>query len=230
MAVIRVQRITMPKSGLPKDQTVNVFHFLMGVGTATPAGADLDQISTALDTFFNTPVGGGTAIRVYIGETTMATQRVTYKMFNMDDASPRVPIRTPVAANPTPATSAQPLPAEIAACLSFRGAVISGVAPARRRGRVFIGPLNTSALVIEAATGQPRIDTACSASCVAAANRMHDDLFTLGISWGIYSPTQRGSGPAADGFTPAVYAWMDNAFDTQRRRGPASTSRATIDM
>jgi len=231
MAIVRVQRISMPKSGQPEDQTVNSLYFSVGGTTADPDATTCQTIATELDTLFNTAVGAGNAIRFYLAESTMATQRVTYKFYNMDNPSPRVPIAQPVAQNLTPVIATTPYPSELACCLSFRGLLISGVPAGRRRGRIFIGPLNTAASgIVSTGSGQPLISGGLQTALTAGANRLHDNLLVANITWGIYSPTSRGGGPALNGFVPITTCWVDDAFDVQRRRGVKATSRVTIDV
>lgn len=233
MGVTRVQRITMPKSGQAVDQTVNSFYFSKADDTLNLVAGDVTSVASALDDLFNLAVGAGDAVRFYLAESTMATQRVTYKFYNMSDPSPRVPYATPVAQNTTPVISTAALPSEVACCLSFKSLVVSGSNAARGRGRVFIGPLNTAALEVEAATGQPRVAARLQTALCAGANRMYDSLFAgPGISWVIYSPTKRSEtgGSAFSSVSGIKTAWCDNAFDTQRRRGVKTTARTTLDV
>lgn len=233
MGVTRVQRITNPKSGQVEDQVVNTFHFVKGDDHTDLVAGDVTAVADALDQFFNVVVGGGTPVRNFLAESTMATQKHAYKFYNMDDASPRVPYAQPPAQNVTPIISTAALPSEVACCLSFRGLQASGMNMARARGRVFIGPLNTSAMEVDATTGQPRVAAAMQTALCASANRMRDTLAAGPnlINWCVYSPTTRnGAGDAFDAVTICAIAWVDNAFDTQRRRGLKASARTTIDM
>jgi hypothetical protein len=110
------------------------------------------------------------------------------------------------------------LPPELAICVSFRAALASGVNAARRRGRVYIGPLSDNA---REGGGDPQV---ASAARIALAQDA-DDLLTASNasadwSWGVYSRT--------DGILrPVVAGWVDDAFDVQRRRGLEPTTRST---
>lgn len=231
MAVIRAMRILMPKSGIVADQIVNTFYFTSGTGTADPAASVGTQIGAALDDFYNLAVGAGQAVRFYTNEgATNATTSVTYKMYNMDAAKPRAVWAAPVAQHLTPRITTAGLPSEVCACLSFRGSLVSGANAARRRGRVYIGPLNTAAQAQILSNGQMSVIAGLQNALVNGANRLRDDLAALAIGWGVYSPTTRGAGPALDGFVPIVHAWCDDAFDTQRRRGFKATQRVMMDV
>lgn len=228
MAILRVQRIQAGKTLQAKDATVNTFYFDTGGDETTPAVGTMNSICTELDTFFNTAVGGGNAVRFYMGESTMSADQNSYKVFNMDHPTPRAPVAAPAAQNMTPQITTTPLPSEVACCLSFRGALVSGTAPGRRRGRVFIGPLNTNAVAWETASGHARPVSGLLTALTAGANRLKDNLAALAIVWCVYSPTSRGGGAASAGCTPCSYAWVDDAFDTQRRRGIKAGTRTAI--
>lgn len=228
MAILRVQRTQAALSGQIEDATVNTLYFDTSGDSTTPTPTTIALITTEIDTLFNTAVGGGSAIRFFMAESTMGTDQNSYKVFNMDHVKPRVPVATPIAQNVTPKITTIPYPAEVACCLSFRGSLVSGAAAGRRRGRIFVGPLNTSAGAIEVATGHARPTSALLTALTAGANRMFDNLLVNLITWGIYSETARAGGAAIDGFTPVSVVWADNAFDTQRRRGIKANTRTTL--
>jgi hypothetical protein len=109
------------------------------------------------------------------------------------------------------------MPPEVAICLSYQAAKISGVPQARRRGRVFIGPLNTSAMGTD---GRPA--TAFINALVGAADALKDPAGAPDWDWSTWSS-----------FDPTVSTvidngWVDNEFDTQRRRGRKYTTRTTF--
>lgn len=135
------------------------------------------------------------------------------KVFDMDQPEPRVPISDTGLAL-TSAPSGSPLPPEICVCLSFHGEYISGASQARRRGRVFLGPLNLASLNSDGrftTTLQSSLSTA-AANFVLASNAASD------WAWIVYSPS-------GDTGYPVVNGWTDNAPDIQRRRGVRSSFR-----
>lgn len=233
MRIMRVQRISLAKSGLAADNTVNTMYFRFTVGP--PGGFSLGEataVTGEIDTLFNTAVGAGTAVRVYIAESQHATQRTAYKCYDMDDPSPRVPSQQPVAQNVTPVIATAPLPSEVACCLSYKGAAVSGSPMASRRGRFFVGPLNVAAAVTHATLGHAIPNSTLMVALTAGANRMKDNLAALAqpIEWVVYSPKLRGAGVANDGCTLATEAWVDNEFDIQRRRGHVADNRTSITL
>nr|CRY97358.1 hypothetical protein [uncultured prokaryote] len=106
------------------------------------------------------------------------------------------------------------LPSEVAACLSFQGTRTPGSPQARRRGRVYIGPL----LATTNTSGRP--SSGLITNMIGAAQQLYDDIGTVTSagSWAVWSPTDGLAVPITNG-------WVDNAFDTQRSRGLARTSR-----
>lgn len=109
------------------------------------------------------------------------------------------------------------LPDEVAICLSFQGDREAGFPQARRRGRLYIGPLDTTA-----ATGN-RPASACLSAIANAAASLSAAVIAADVSnyWAVWSQTDQAAVPLSDG-------WLDNAWDTQRRRGVLATSRTTF--
>jgi len=147
------------------------------------------------------------------------------RFYDMADPEPRVPVSIePLIL--TPGTGDPGLPAEVAVCLSFRGAVPSGANRARRTGRIYLGPFTTG--VLEIATGDTRVST-------TFAGFVDDGLDSLTVpvdnggriwTWSVYSPSTVGGGSNPNlGAFHVETVWMDNAFDTQRRRGSRPTAR-----
>jgi hypothetical protein len=151
------------------------------------------------------------------------------KLYDMRDPVERQPVATETL-NLTSSAS-PPLPAEVALCLSFRAAYESGVNPQRRRGRIFLGPIAQSAM--EVVAGQARPTAAVRNLLAAAAGTMQEGvLLNVGdperMRWSIYSPTTDATQDIGLAFNDVLDGWIDNAFDTQRRRGPVATARTTF--
>lgn len=135
------------------------------------------------------------------------------KWYDMLDSEPRAPVRETNWDFSTAPTGA-PLPPEVSLTVSFQGERVSGLPQARRRGRIFVGPLSTSILKNDGRVADARLtnfnnvmDTFLTASKAATTWR-----------WQIFSRT-------SDGFIDVDNGWVDNEFDTQRRRGRPYTSR-----
>lgn len=118
-----------------------------------------------------------------------------------------------LAANPT----GSELPNENAICLSFQGARSAGLPQARRRGRLYLGPWGSAANT----TGRPA--SALMTSIANAALTLKATAASIATSggWAVWSVRDQAPVLVDDG-------WIDNAWDTQRRRGLVYTSRTTF--
>lgn len=194
-------------SGMSEDQYVNNFYFLADDDKVAAA----DDIAAALIDFYDTP-GPAYPINAYYHP--CVSNLTTFKIYKMTDAKPREPL---VRTHTTTATRAngQGIPEEAAICLSFSAA--SPHTP-RRRGRVYIGPLNVGVVEEDVSSKASYVKAAVRADFAAAAVRLsaHVDA-----GWLTHSSMAGGS------FAEVVTGWIDDAFDTQRRRGQAARSRYT---
>ena len=208
---------TMKKSGaVPKDRFVNTWCFTGTDSAATMAA----NASTLLLTFYKTVASPATvAVSGFIAPcVSRAVGDFTLQFYNLADPTPRVPILTTAdnIANNVGGTAA--LPSEVAACLSFQATRVSGISQARRRGRVYIGPLGNQCAA-GGLTAFATVDPGFSLALRSAALRMKASG-TAGTSWAVWSPTSGVARVVNDG-------WVDDAFDTQRRRGIAAGNRNT---
>jgi hypothetical protein len=221
MGVIRAQVEFDMATALPADKIVNTFHFNALDGAGYPTTAQLDEIDAALSDFYLT-VGatGGQALRTMMSEACATTWRI--KTYDLSQPKPRIPLRTTEKTNAP--GGGDTLPNEVALCLSFRAANVPGVPGARRRGRIYFGP-NQIANTSTTAPGRPvqsLINTLRDAALRLATRPAADPY------WGVYSRANLPNPVAASVIPEVVAGWVDNAWDTQRRRGPASTARTTF--
>jgi hypothetical protein len=195
-------------SGLPADQYVNTWHFY--TSGAVPLPTDYDNVRDMLKDFYvSAPTGGKVA--TYMTSALGTTAKV--KLYNLDEPKPRVPVYESTFALAGLGTGT-PAPYQVAICLSFEGARVSGEPQARKRNRVYIGPLASSVQqaggLIFPTTVQVILD---------AAKRLHDAAnASLTWDWKVYSGTENK-------IYDVSHIWVDNAFDTQRRRALAPTTR-----
>lgn len=206
MADYAVQ-VTIPyKTGVPADVTTNVWHFhtTVGEGDATQIGAFLSTIYTAF---------------IPYASSVLDFTKTGVKGYDLADPEPRSPAWSGTSDLGDGNDTNPILPEEVAACLSFRANLESGQPPARRRGRIYLGPLSTDVM---ADIGRSVLTGTFMDDMLAAYEAAWAELTDAGLSHSVWSPTD-GVG------RPVVSAWMDNAFDTQRRRGVRATVRTTVD-
>lgn len=204
MAIVRCQ-LAFPSVGADTEDTVvNTWHF--DVDDATVAGVVNAQ--AALDTFY-------TAIKAYLSPL-QDWLGGRAKWYALNDPEPRAPFAegTFIVSGAVAAGTCAP---ELAICLSFQGIRVSGSSQARRRGRVFLGPLGNNAV----STTSGFIASAAQTSIQTAAQAL---LTASGLSdwvWIVWSKTSASQVVVDNG-------WIDNAVDVQRRRGVDSSSRLTF--
>jgi len=194
-AMVKLQKTSLN----PEDVIINTFWF-GGPGAGTEAQMMTD-ITTALGTFYQ-------LVDQYFSSN-IQTNGNTVTFYDMADGTPRVPVGITTLANLTCDTTA--LPDEVALCLSFQGDRVSGIPQARLRGRVFLGPLGRAALGA-AGLGDRPVAAARTAWANAGDGLLAASAAATNWEWGVFSQDYNI-------FTPITNGWVDDAFDTQRRRG-----------
>lgn len=241
------------KSGIAKDIFTNQFVLVNTVVESegdVPSGtwAAYDEV---LANFYNNVTATGTALGSWIadGVDRAATHEIKFyditgRTLGALNAKGNVvppphgsPIHTGNFTLVAP-NNAAGLPSEVCSVLTLRGrgALLSPVELAddsdegtainrprqRHTGRISLGPLTLAALATEGTDNQVRPATAFIDCALAAAEGLSDDLAGLPepTAWCVWS---RKDGVLRE----VVQAEMDNAFDTQRRRGAQATARST---
>lgn len=202
MTLCAIQAVLWMDSGLAEDYATNTYHIETD---------DVDPLVGATD-FFGNLVTYYRTFDEYLSAELQGT--MAYRAYNLEEPEPRVPFYIN---GDSLIPGATRWPSEVSLCTSFAGLPISGQVQARRRGRAYIGPL--AAAAGDTATGRP------AAAFITALAAATDTLATVSLasleySWIVYSPTYGLK-------TTVQYGWVDNAFDTQRRRGLRATSRTT---
>lgn len=138
---------------------------------------------------------------------------VTITTYNMTDPKPRAPVEVRTVSSFTKGSGT--LPTEVAICFSFQGERVSGEDQARRRGRVYIGPLSSTVMASDSIyiDSGDRDTLATAAGTLVTASEA-----SITYKWCVYSPT-------TEELVEVTNGWIDNAPDTQRRRGIPSASR-----
>lgn len=209
---LRTQAVIPYDSGLPGDVTVNTFHFFYnGAGSAVDAAT---AIESKLQTFYG-------ALQAYWPS--MVGLTITYKTYDLAEPEPREPVKETTFAIVPGASDA--LPHEVAACLSFAADPVSGIEPASLRGRIFFGPIaNQSDVLVPDGRMDPIFQDVLRDAGAELVNPGAGNIYLS-----IYSRTRDEAGqPLANSYARVTHGWVDNAFDTQRRRGLEATNRLTF--
>lgn len=217
---VLVRAVMTSFTGLPQDDIVNDFAFKALVA---PLPIDLTNMFAAVDEFYRTLTSSGNAVSQLISP--FVSRAATHKLqaYSITAAGTGSPIREDAWLGPVAAIENEGLPSECAAVLSFH-ADLTGVLEeagatrpkARRRGRVYIGPLCPFAVDV----GNPPyfLTAQTRATLNAAAVRLKDSAAADNVPWQVWSRVDQQ-------LRPVVAGWTDNAPDTQRRRGATSTAR-----
>lgn len=215
-AQVTLERTT----GVPEDRVVNGFHFY-SPNAITPAVAA--AIAVRVERFYKTAAPpSANALSAYLSNV-IATTGHTIKIYDQGQAIPRVPILTQALAL-TIATGSEAYPSEVALVCSLRAGISAGVVPARTRGRIYFGPVNVTTSTGTSAAGDARPTSAFMSALADSAKRLMDEGNALDTpQLAVFSKTDLLAGNETDGLRNVVQARVNNAWDTQRRRGADPT-------
>lgn len=205
MALYRVTTTFPYFTGVPEDVSTNTMYFL------TPEGTSDAIAMLAIDARLNTFYDGfnGLWSKVIISP-------ATWKAYNMADPQPRLPVGSGIIGLTFTPTAIN-LPEEVAMVLSFQAEPISGANQARRRGRIYVGPLSMNSTTQPTGGAYVQWASAVRATIASAAAALADTTVNV-AAWQVYSPTDNQAHPVARG-------WIDVQPDTQRRRGHKTVGR-----
>lgn len=230
MAIARATVRLLPLSAEPIDASVNVWHF----ATQDLVNAD-DRLKIAdgLVAFYRA-IGSqlSAVIRrnsiVHEIELAQVTQNAPGEA---DDVVSKV-LGTRLFDIATAPAGSLSMPGEVAIALSFRGDV-TGIPEesadgltrpaARRRGRVYLGPLNNNALATEPVSGRPHVATPTQVQIASTAYTAALDVWKAGVR-----PVQHIVYSRASALVhQVVEVHVDDAFDTIRSRGEKPVNRSS---
>lgn len=213
--------------GLPRDRVVNTFTFHNG-------GFDFDEtaltdIETRIEAFYNvTPTGGTHPLAFYMSGALSRAVRPVIRHYNLDghlDGSPHgSPVRvTNWGSNLGSVGGTQLLPGECAGVITFVADLTGipefgpGTRPrSRHRGRIYLGPLTNAALSVS--SNRAILDPTFVQDAGKAA------LELIGPADPLLQVWSRKLAVTND----VVSIEVDDAFDTQRRRGERAVSRVVF--
>lgn len=203
MTEVRAQVILQSANGVAADAATNTFSFRW------PDGEDYSADVTAILKAFYDDVSG------YLSPL-LAQNNHLIKFVDHNGLPPQYPFAE-TTFNLTNAPAGVAFPREVALVMSFQADRSAGVNQKRRKGRVYLGPLNTAGNL---ATGLV-LPAMCTTVNVAAEQiQTSCQAVSLLLYWTVWSGLNGSSSIVANG-------WCDNAWDTQRSRGNVATTRST---
>lgn len=207
---------------LPQDVAQNTFYFRTVSTEATPA-----EITTAIGAVARLYIVGGTApdpvkpLGEWLGDI-IDEDEFRIRCVSFDPATGDEIGEATISEHPELVVGNNCLPLEVAFCLSFRAAWTTPAQQARRRGRVYLGPL-APAVLVSTPPPAPIVDL-MEAGAFYMERLLSESVAGVGggdpAPWCVWSRTD---GSLHD----VVGGWVDNEWDTQRRRGLRPTYRET---
>lgn len=247
MPIYRVAVEFTAKSGIAADSVVNDF-VLDDTGSPDPI-ADGPLVATAaIAELYNTahafPASADLALAYFMGASlsrdSLAVKVKYYDLTgHMDGSNTGSPTVTDAFTLGAHNAAATDLPAQIACCLTMRGAGwegqaidVPGGAPGpvgdtrprqRYTGRIFLGPLTSGVLAQDGTTKRVSLYSGFRSLVLEAAQGMNTALNTGGYGLGVWSRKLETA-------HPVVRFEVDDRIDTQRRRVERATVRDHQDV
>lgn len=223
--------LTLPaRSGITQDNIEMTLCFKSD--TVSPTTTDFDNLRNDIKSFFHTtPTGGSGNVGSYMSYAINASA-CRIDVYNIPPllasmGSPDYTSSWTFTLGGTSSTSH--VPQEVACCVTFE-ADMTDVPVAEgdtrpqqsHRGRIYLGPIQDNAVTINVTTGVPRPSATMIDDILKAAKQF---LGTAAAGHGWHQAIH--SRKLWDAF-PVIEVSVDDAFDTQRRRGQAPTARTRL--
>lgn len=228
MAAVLAVVVMNHTSEKSEDQMMTSFAF------TTPSTeiveSELSDIASDLEAFYNVIPAGHNAISGFLSpvisrEVSAAEIRFFDLTGHLDGSAHGSPIYVVGFTVGAMVPGAEGLPSELAVVLSFRSDYASDpeFGPssrprARRRGRVYIGPLTKSAVEHSGVANRPAVSQGIAETIGIRAAALRDSVDHV---WCVWSRANAA-------LTPVITAWVDDAFDVQRRRGEDAVTRVVV--
>jgi hypothetical protein len=240
---LRSQTVIPTSSGLNRNVAIYTLHWKNIEATAdrlADATTIYNRINNWITAMTPTVMDSNLGFASY-----MAVQQSFTDVYDLTETKPRVAIAGGTHSIATGvAQNGWDLPPEVALCVSMQSTRVSGVPQNRRRGRMYVGPLqvmNSSQMDV-GAPSSPQCDHMCTITrtLLQPGTAAQPRLAVLsrqtwaGLGVGEKPPPDVNTGeiifPEIPGNLPdalnnVVEFWCDNAWDTQRRRGLDATQR-----
>lgn len=216
--IIRSTIVLQSVDSVPRDAAVNVLHWQTA---ATDFTATITDIYDEIVGFYAVPQvddGGDliddSALALYLSPTvSRGTDDILIRFAQVLDPDNVTPYVQASFSLPAP-LAGEPAPNECAACFTFWGTPALAVPIRRRRGRMYFGPLNYSAIGTRDVAGvdYPSLNSEFREYAARAMKRLSFASDRIDASWSVYS--------RADDTTYEInHGYIDNELDTVRSRG-----------
>ena len=205
MPFVRAQVIIRTADQLPANFVTNSFAFVMAADQLTA-----DAVTDVIKGFYDD-------IQPFLSAA-VAKNGHAIKFTDILGAAPNYPFSETSFDLDVQPVGTQ-LPREVSMVTSFQSSRVAGLTQSRRRGRLYIGPLNVTTL---SSAGDPQ--STFRLGLVNATEALKTAVDALGapqsVTWVVWSDANQDAVPVLNG-------WVDSAWDTQRSRGKQSVERFT---
>lgn len=209
-------------SGFPGDGVSNNFHFLYD-GVGYPDSTAFTAVANVVSNFFETIYATNSKMAAYA-----RPANFNQKIYDLNDATPRTPRFMRTDPLSVVQDTAPVVPTEVALVCSFRHNPSSGTNPARYRGRIYLGALGDNGGGVGGASAYPRPNTNLINNIKTAGHDLIASVASTSFRWVVYSPTRVAGGASKIQASETVQnGWVDDTYDTQRRRGVPAINRNT---
>jgi hypothetical protein len=206
---LRVQFILRGRTGLPEDRYITTWAFQTIDGLPPTVGQNVAAKDLVSEFYTGVTAPQVAALRSYLGSA-VDQPNTEARVYRLGDSVPRQPTIYPINLGAITTTG---IPSEVAAVASFYA---TRNLP-RRRGRIYFGPLGGTTQ-LATATGNIILQPALINALVESSRRLRAAAPAQGLNWSVLSQV--------DGvMRPVTAGWVDNAWDTQRRRGETASAR-----
>lgn len=202
-------------TNIPRDVVNNTLHYTWG-GGSPPDDAEIEVLAQAhagfIESLYDNGSGNTSSMANYMRPNLAVT-----RVYDASRPTPNPPVYEDVTPLVVGTQSATSLPTEVAMVLSFQGALLAGTPQARRRGRIYLGGLaNTDDPSGTSAFPKPsplKVQNRCNAASAYLVT-----LSGTSWTWCVFSRVNNN-------YVPVTNGWVDDAYDTQRRRGQDPQAR-----
>lgn len=210
--VVKLPRV----SALPHDVITNTFWF----SKATGSNHDLTDLGQRVRDFYNTvPTGQSKAVASFLARCLSRGSGIGSVTVTDFSTTPETVVNLTMTLGAAAATPTTDFPAEVAIAMTFKNSTATTVPIRRRRGRIYLGPLTANQFTTTFNEITPGNDLFVIPNAAAKDLKLSTGHTTSADwHWAVYSRADSALYDVTDGS-------VDDAFDTQRRRGYAPSGR-----
>lgn len=231
--IIRAQIVISARDSVPRDAAVNVIHWTADITEdALGLGVLLDDITGEIRDFYSenqlddtgSSIDDSSLGRLLSPIMSRDGDGVLVRYFHVVDATHEnfLDERTFGLSDPLPDAAA--MPNELAICCSLLATPSLSVPIRRRRGRLYLGPINSGPVGTRTISGveYPSVSSLARGYIARSLKRLTFAADRIDAQWCVYSRKN-------DAAYTVTQGWVDNEFDIIRSRGLEASLRTDFE-